>query len=200
VGQQFGEYSRDGYGLGWYVGQYRGQPMLHHFGSFPGYRAHVSLLPQRQIGVSVLVNESTAGFLVADIVANYAYDWWTDADDANARHRDKVSALAAMAAKKLTEEDAKRTERLKKPASLSKPAQDYAGTFHHAGYGDLVVDVQGQVMNLRLGQLRARAEPHDEPESVRVELIPGQGEILSFQLEPSGDVTSVRFWDSEFTR
>lgn len=200
VGQQFGDYSRDGYGLGWYVGQYRGQPMLHHFGSFPGYRAHVSLLPEQHMGVSVLVNESTAGFLVADIVANFAYDWWRDAADANTRHRAKVRALAAMAVKKLAEEDAKRDERLKQPGSLSQSPRHYAGTYHHAGYGDLVVSARGRAIDVRLGQLHARAEPHDTPESIRVELIPGQGEVLTFQRAPSGDVVRVRFWDSDFTR
>ena len=71
AGGSFGDYTRDHYGLGWYLGDYRGEPMVHHFGGFAGARAHISYLPGRKVGVAAFVNDSSAGFQVPDVIANY---------------------------------------------------------------------------------------------------------------------------------
>ena len=70
----FGDYVRTGYGLGWQVGRYRDDVLIHHFGNFSGSRAHVSFMPERGLGVAVLVNEDAVAGELADLVANYAYD------------------------------------------------------------------------------------------------------------------------------
>ncbi len=45
-----------GYGLGWFVDQYKGQPMLHHGGNTLGFTSDLAFLPQAGLGISVITN------------------------------------------------------------------------------------------------------------------------------------------------
>ncbi|MDO4710188.1 MAG: serine hydrolase domain-containing protein [Pseudomonadota bacterium] len=45
-----------GYGMGWRVYNYAGQPMYFHGGAVQGYRAAMAVLPQQNLGVAVLWN------------------------------------------------------------------------------------------------------------------------------------------------
>ncbi|MEM9305362.1 MAG: serine hydrolase domain-containing protein, partial [Pseudomonadota bacterium] len=69
TGSDFGDYRRESYGLGWHRGRYDGDVLVHHFGSFPGYRSHLSFMPERDIGVAVFTNTGGPGFPVVDLVA-----------------------------------------------------------------------------------------------------------------------------------
>src|SRR5436189_2765732 len=61
-------FSGDGeYGLGWQIGKYRNEKVIYHHGGYPGYRSHVSFMPERKIAVGVLVNNDTLGGRLADI-------------------------------------------------------------------------------------------------------------------------------------
>jgi CubicO group peptidase (beta-lactamase class C family) len=59
----------DSYGLGWFLGKYRDQDVVYHFGGYVGARCHISFIPDKGVGVAVLTNTSgpMAGF--ADVVA-----------------------------------------------------------------------------------------------------------------------------------
>lgn len=45
-----------GYGMGWQVMDHRGNPMLWHSGSGDGQLAYVAILPEKRLGVVVLLN------------------------------------------------------------------------------------------------------------------------------------------------
>src|SRR5262249_11358831 len=50
-------FSADGeYGLGWQIGNYRDERVIYHHGGYPGYRSHVSFMPEKRVAVGVLVN------------------------------------------------------------------------------------------------------------------------------------------------
>ncbi len=83
----FGSYVRTGYGLGWQVGRYGDDLMLHHFGNFSGNRAHVSFMPDRKLGVAVMINEDAVAGVFADLVANYVYDWFRGIPDLDATYQ-----------------------------------------------------------------------------------------------------------------
>src|SRR5678816_995807 len=70
-------FSGDGeYGLGWQIGKYRNEKVIYHHGGYPGYRSHVSFMPDKRVAVGVLVNNDALGGRLADMLAAYAYDWW----------------------------------------------------------------------------------------------------------------------------
>jgi CubicO group peptidase (beta-lactamase class C family) len=195
----FGPYKRTGYGLGWYLGLYGQEPLLHHFGSFPGSRSHISMMPQHRIGVAVMINEDAAANGLADLVANYAYDRLLGRPDLEADH-------AARLAEAVKQRDERRVrvatgirERAARPWTLSLPRAAYAGTYRSAAMGTIHVRAEGDRLLVRMDPLAATAEPFTEPDSIRVEIVPGFGQVIRFRPE-GGSVPVLRFADSDFTR
>jgi CubicO group peptidase (beta-lactamase class C family) len=70
----FAAFHRHGWGVGWDLGTYDGDTLVHRFGGFPGFRSHVSFMPDRHVGVIVLTNAGGAGSTLADAVATTIYD------------------------------------------------------------------------------------------------------------------------------
>ncbi len=60
------------YGLGWFVDEYKGQPLLHHGGNIDGYSSMVSFLPEERLGVVMLSNVSHSA--MQDAVRGITYD------------------------------------------------------------------------------------------------------------------------------
>jgi CubicO group peptidase (beta-lactamase class C family) len=50
-----------GYGLGWVVGNYAGQPMLSHSGTTLGFTSQIAIWPEADLGIVVLMNGAGAG-------------------------------------------------------------------------------------------------------------------------------------------
>lgn len=201
-GESFGVLVRDGYALGWHTGTYDGEPMLHHLGGFPGAHAHLSFMPGRDLGVVVLANESGAGGRLAALVAAFAYDWW----DAEGSGQDAVVDRFRQSADSLrTDVDASiqrygeaLAERAGRTWALSLAPDAYAGTYAHPDWGTVVVEadpVDGGPLAVRFGRLRAVATPFTRPETARVELIPGRGQLVQFVLD--GDRAGALVWDDE---
>jgi CubicO group peptidase (beta-lactamase class C family) len=71
--RMFAAFHRYGWGLGWDLGTYDGDSLVHRFGGFPGFRSHVSFMPDRGVGVIVLTNAGGAGSTLADAVATSIY-------------------------------------------------------------------------------------------------------------------------------
>jgi CubicO group peptidase (beta-lactamase class C family) len=61
-----------GYGMGWMLREWRGQPVMQHGGSVPGHTAMVALLPKSELGIVVLVNQDSS--VLADTAVSLASD------------------------------------------------------------------------------------------------------------------------------
>jgi len=59
---------------GWDLGTYEGDTLIHRFGSYAGFRSHVSFMSENRLGVVVLVNEGSLGSNLADMAAAVIYD------------------------------------------------------------------------------------------------------------------------------
>ncbi|HEX7153770.1 MAG TPA: DUF3471 domain-containing protein [Thermoanaerobaculia bacterium] len=84
--------------------------------------------------------------------------------------------------------------------SLTKAAPSYAGTFENELYGTLTLRAEGDKLRAAMGRLSAELEPYTEPETARVELIPGTGEVLRFELDENGRAVAVKYHDEVFRR
>lgn len=198
-GDSYGMFDRDGYALGWHTGTYGGDPMLHHFGGFPGFHTHTSFMPDRDLGVVVLANESGIGGRLASLLAAFAYDWWnaapSDRDAVVARAREARDAIKTQMTAGLDRYAQSLAERAERTWQLSLAPSAYSGTYVHPGYGTMVVEVIDGELAARLGRLHAVATPFTQPETARVELIPGRGQVLTFQL--GDDRADAVVWDGE---
>ena len=188
VDARFGPYRRFGYALGWYWSDYDGQTLLHHFGGFAGWRAHVSFNPETKDGVAVVTNTSGFGFDLPDLIANYVYD--------RTVHEDRIAALRKEideGRQKIREHAAERAAR--KP-TLLHDLSVYTGRYSNYEMGDLTIVRSGSDLRASIGQLDSRLEPYTEPETARVELVPGSGDVLRFDFDDAGRVKAV-VWRGE---
>lgn len=183
VAQQttFGPYVRDGYGLGWQIGRYGDEVLIHHFGNFAGSRAHVSFMPRRGLGVAVMANEDAVAGELVDLVADYVYDRFAWRADVEAHYDAELAALVARRDKRLKGLAVSRAERAARPWSLRAPTRTYIGAYENPAMGRIDVVERDGRMVMKAGAMASPAEAAADPESVRVELIPLTGQIVRFE-------------------
>ncbi|MBU1348229.1 MAG: serine hydrolase [Alphaproteobacteria bacterium] len=195
VGQEaeFGSYQRTGYGLGWQIGRYGDDLLIHHFGNFAGSRAHVSFMPERGIGVAVMINEDAFAGDLADLVANYAYDWFAGLPDIEAVYDGKLADLALTRDRRRTGLAQSLEARAQRPRTLSLPNAAYSGDYVSQAYGTLTVREAGDRLEAAIGVQHALAENFTAPESLRVELTPFSGEVIVFTLDADARPASLEY-------
>ncbi len=200
VDAEFGPYTRESYGLGWYIGRYGLERMVHHFGSYPGFRAHISFLPERRIGVAVFVNDSGAGFTAVDEIANYVYDRHMEVPGLEARAAASIGRLVDRrdGLRKMIAGD--RAERASRKWRLAQPLDAYTGTYESEEMGRVLVSVRDNRLFVRQGMLSSSSDPAVEDESIRVELRPLSGQILGFDVAPDGSVRALTIRGVRFER
>lgn len=196
----FGPYVRTGYGLGWQVGRYGDGVLIHHFGNFSGSRAHVSFMPQRRLGVVVMVNEDAFSGDLADVVANYAYDWFAGLPDIEAVYDAKLDALIAERDRRRTGIAGAVEARAKRARTLSLPNAAYVGDYVNPAYGSLTIRETGERLSVAIGVQQAVADYLTEPEGLRVEPTPFRGEGVVFKLDADGRPASLVYRDAVFVR
>ncbi|HEY0017924.1 MAG TPA: serine hydrolase domain-containing protein [Longimicrobium sp.] len=178
----FYRYVRTGYGLGWQTADYEGERMVHHFGGFQGWQAHVSFLPDRGIGVVVLINDSSPiGGPAPDLIATCAYDLLLGRPGVNARYAAERERLVANAAETRQRIRADWERRAARPPTPDERKPFFAGTYENEMMGTLDVRLRdNRELWATLGNLSARLDPFTRPDALRVELLPGSGQPVLF--------------------
>lgn len=189
-----------GYGLGWYSGEVSGATVYYSFGGFAGARSHMSFMPARNLGVSALSNDDGVGAILPDLAAIYAYTWFAEGRDAAAATGAQwLERVTREFARRRTAVTAARAEQAARPWRLSLPIAAYTGRYCNEDYGTLVISDHHGRPAMAVGRLRADAGPFDRPETVRVEPVPGEGQLLSFELT-NGRVVSLSYDRDHYVR
>ncbi len=191
------------YGFGFFEEDFRGRFVAYHTGSLAGRTAIIGLMPDERVGVYVLGNLDHAEFrhalmykafdLFAGTNGQPARDWSAEFltlyGDAEKR------ADAARAA-----QDAMRVTGTRPSLALEK----YAGTYTHPAWGDLVLKMDGGRlrMTLGVGPDNTGFLEHWNYDTFRATLGDGRGGFttMTFELDPSGNVSSVMLDGSELYR
>lgn len=184
VGSEFFVFGRESYGLGWYVGSYGGETLVHHFGSYVASRAHVSFLPGSSLGVAVVMNASDPVFFVADTVATDVYRslGGVEAEDPLPEMTRRIEARRIRLAERaagLGPNPAATAD------GLSLPAAAYAGTYHHPDLGALELTVADAGLACRWGALEPRLHTTG-PDAFLLEWRPGAQAPARFELDREG--------------
>lgn len=131
------EFANWNYGMGWFVGSFRGHRMVQHGGSIDGFMAEVALLPDDNAAVAVFTNRG--GTLVPYIIAFSACDRLLGAakTDWNGRIQKEIEDLKAQGEKLLAE--MQKAEPAVPKTQPSHPLDDYCGLYEHAGYGRVTI-------------------------------------------------------------
>ena len=190
--RDFGPFHRYGWGFGWDLGTWEGKTIVHRFGSFAGYRSHMSFDPESEIGVVVLVNGGGPASPASDLVATYVYDRLLGGNDLaalealEAEYDRRLGQLEARLADAERSAAADLEKRRTRQAPLAHPVEGYAGTYASPKLGTMTWRVVENGLEVSMGVAQSLAEVFDAAkDELRVELT-GGGDVVAFEFPASG--------------
>ena len=122
----------DAYGYGWFVSRFEGRYRVNHGGNVPGFSARIDLLPKEELGVAVLCNQQSSQLPadVADLVFRYLLPVEPGDPEAYAVRVGEAHPSVDTQERVASSGDGWNAER-----PPTHDLADYAGSFHHPGYG-----------------------------------------------------------------
>lgn len=193
-------FKRSAYALGWYHSDFEGATLLHHFGSYNGWRAHVSFLPKEKHGIAIATNTAGPASMLPDLIAAYAYDVLLGKPDVDAAYVTELAKMRADVNQSFERMRADLEKRTQRAPTLLRPRSSYVGSFVSDMWGTLIVREENGELRASIGRLDAVLEPYTQPDTARVELVPGNGEVLRFAFEGDDRAASVKLSDGVFVR
>ena len=137
---------QSGYGMGWQSIVYRGELMVFHGGSWPGYCTEIRFFPDRDAGVVVYGNKdySMPFPIIYDIIDRLLgfelFDW-------NKYYKEREDGILAGIQQM---EEAKRAKSETGP-NPTRAIKEFTGTYHHPGYGKLRVFLDDKDLMIQYG-------------------------------------------------
>jgi CubicO group peptidase (beta-lactamase class C family) len=129
------------YGMGWWMTLLNERRLVQHAGEMVGWRAHVAMLPDANVGVAVMLSlgvprHAAIAYTLLEVLSTGATrDWSETADRMLGGFDDRTKRLVAAAF------PARRVP--------TRALADYAGTYRHPACGDVVVKVVREGLELR---------------------------------------------------
>jgi len=175
-------FSGEGYASGWRTGLFEDQKIVYHFGGYTGYFAHLSFMPEKKLGMAIFVN-SDWGMTAANLISKYAYNLYfgnrKGTKEAEKILNKKIKKFLAKERKQQLVHQKKLAER---SWNLSLSKDKYAGTFHNSKFGTVEVIYQDNQFLVKAGLLQTVATPFPAENTIRVELVPGSGTVIGFDI------------------
>lgn len=184
----------EGYGLGWNIAKMGDEKALAHNGGFTGAFSHMSILPERNMGVAVFCNEGMVGREVSMLIADFAYQYMIKGASVVPEFEKRISDLekrVLMYQKRIAEDRANRDKREWK---LSLPTDAYAGEYYNVYSGTMNVSVKENKPYVTAGIGHSLSTAGVRKDEIRVEMMPGRGAFLQFILE-DGKVVALKYYD-----
>ena len=177
------------YGMAFMIGAFRGHKMVHHGGNIDGFSAEVNFLPNDSLGVVVLTNMN--GTFVRDFLPFVIYDRLLGLDPINwsSRYQTLFNRGRAM------QDSARAKDVAAKVANTtpSHPLADYAGVYHHPGYGDITVATTDGKLSFKYGIVEMglahwhydvfETEPRSVAQPIRWK--------VQFHMDPTGAISGL---------
>jgi CubicO group peptidase (beta-lactamase class C family) len=145
------EVTPTGYGLGWFTESYRGNRVVQHGGNLPGSSTLISLVPEANVGVTVLVNQTGSSLpralsrmIIDRLLGKTPIDWTGNA----------LKLKTASEASDVLGRGGKEATRVKG----TKPAHalaDYTGSYRDPAYGEMQVSAAGTGLSIAFNDDRS---------------------------------------------
>ncbi len=183
------------YGMGWVIQDYRGHLLVSHAGAIDGFRAHLTLAPDDQLGIVLLNNLQGTDMNLAvsnsilDQVFRCPYKDW------NSYLLDLNRAEEAAAKARSKEREAKRH-------TGTKPSRDlaaYTGTYEDPAYGTATISLEKGTLVWRWSSYSYPLEHyHFDTFTVKNGLV--EEPLAVFSLGADGEVAVIRVMDRDFKK
>ncbi len=179
-------YERDGYSLGWFTGSFHDHPLREHGGGYIGTSTVVSFLPEDQVGVAVLVNESSPNPVFTQLVSMDVYGKLLGLPI-----EDLLPRMQELATR-LRERQAGVVELDWAPpgagSGLDQPLAAYVGEYENPFWGAASIALEDDALAFRVGELPLRWHALDG-QRFRLEIPPSDVAEGEFLVAPAGAVT-----------
>jgi CubicO group peptidase (beta-lactamase class C family) len=169
------------YGLGWLVGNYKGQRMLFHGGNTLGFTTDVAFLPEADLGIVVMANAQGANFLTDGTrlrLLEILFDQAPEVEEGLAFFRLQYDEQVAELAAKLGD------------SVDSAAVADWLTTFTSDELGSVTLAMAGTDLFLDAGEFATRLLPIDDDEGVLAGYIqldaPLAGLLYRFERDEAG--------------
>lgn len=193
--QFFPESQQLSYGMGWFIQDYRGHQIWLHPGDIDGFASLVVLIPEVKTGFVILTNldhnpvREGLGYHLIDEFLNLPDQDWP------AHFADVIKGFSAMEAKAQKDEETPKNPNTHPSHEL--PA--YAGTYRNQAYGDVVVSLAADQLQLKFNSLSGTLKPF-QYDTFMADLA-GMGKMrVMFSLDEAGDVSKLTLAGIDFTR
>lgn len=135
----------NGYALGFNVLDYRRHKLVTHTGGLPGFISRVAMMPELNLGVTVLTNHESSAmdpivWRVLDHYLGAEHDWRSVYRDLAAQNAAAIATADASAAAS--------RDSLSRPA---RPLATYAGHYEDAWYGGIDITLTGDKLAIQFG-------------------------------------------------
>ncbi|WP_338812635.1 serine hydrolase [Bernardetia sp. Wsw4-3y2] len=189
----------NGYARGWRIGDFEGKKVIYHFGGYHGFASHLSFLPNEKIGVSVSINHSL-GLDIGNLIAKYAYYLHLGDEKAVKKLEKKGIKSLQKKFKRYNKSEVKYAEKLaKREWMLSLPKEQYVGSYKSKNIGTVNVSYEDGKLLFTTGNVKSIATAYELKECMRIELAPGSGIVIRFQIE-DGKPVSFSFGEDVFEK
>jgi CubicO group peptidase (beta-lactamase class C family) len=187
--KRFGPFAREGWGAGWDIGSYAGEPMVSRFGGFSSLRSHLSMLPGRRIGVVAQANGGAVS--VVDIIASFVYDLEAGRPNARTAVTERIDGLVSQIPAARRSAAASDSTRRSRQRPLKHPLAAYAGSYDSPALGTLELRVENGALRFRWGVLEGPTEVYDaDKDQLRFEII-GSGNVMTFRFDGGESAKAV---------
>lgn len=189
---------RVGWSLGWDIAEYKGQKVYLRPGGFTGYSAHMSMMPERGVGVVVLSNGGTLSSMMNQHIVDTIYANLLNEPEHEAKRIEAETKLQSNYTKMLQAQIAEKQKRAARQQPLPLPMSTYAGRFENE-LGTLQCQIKDNQLVLKMGIAEAVTEVFKADEhAFRTELL-GRGQILTYVMK-DGQVTGLNLGDKFFAK
>jgi CubicO group peptidase (beta-lactamase class C family) len=137
-----------GYGLGWFLRDYKGRKLVGHTGGVAGYVTRVLLVPEENLGVVILTN-AEEDFAFESITLHILDFYFGGAT------QDYITAFKAVEDKQQKEAEETIQKAQQSRAADSKPSlplEKYAGEYSDPWYGEVTIHSENGALVFKLGR------------------------------------------------
>lgn len=193
----------NGYSWGWMHGEFGQEKEIFHTGGFTGASALLSFLPEKDIGIVILQNESglKANYL-SGIIKEMAYSTLLGVEQKAivTQMESQVEGLMSSLSNAKKNLATELQQRIDTPWNLSHPKEKYIGTYTSELAGEIIV-YRNKLNNLevRWGNIKGKAYAHQKKDNMDINFRPGAFYNVQFQVKRE-DITGLLINGHEFVK
>lgn len=197
--RRVGPIQDEGYGVGWFLANYKGHKLYYHNGGYPGFFSRIVQMPQHQVGIAIFANESMTGDLVSELILSFVLDYYQDKSAFDLKKYDDQTDSLVLRVSDAQARIKQQYESLsQRPWKLTLPKKAFCGTYFNQYIGKVTIEEQQDELIVKMGELTIKATPYTQDNSIRIQ-IGNTGSVMTFKTEDNR-VVAMQYRSDSFEK